>query len=152
MKTKFFLFFLFLYCVLAACQTTKPPSLVTTSLGTEFTLAPDQSASIRDTDLMVTFQSVLSDDRCPSRVECAASGPVAVSLSVQEGNDAPSNIDLQTFTDQDGRAPERLFEGIQDQMQVGNYLIRMVGVLPYPQDLSDVKASDYRVTLMVTEN
>lgn len=117
----------------------------------EFTLARDQSARIKTTDLMVTFNSVLSDDRCPIEVECVASGPVTISLSVQrEGDDFPTNITLETFTDQEGRAPTGEFEGIDASADIGDYLIRVVGVLPYPRNLSGIKASDYQATFVVT--
>jgi hypothetical protein len=93
----------------------------------------------------------LSDERCPSEIECAASGPVTVSLSVQQDGETPSMFSLQTFTDQDGRAPSGSFEGIEDRIEIGDYLIQVVGVLPYPQNLSGIKPSDYQATFMVTE-
>ena len=104
-----------------------------------------------DTALTITFNSVLSDERCPSEIECAASGPVTVSLSVQQGNEPPANLILQIFTDVNGRAPGRQFEGIEDCVEVGAHLIRLVGVLPYPQNLSRIKASDYQATFTVME-
>jgi hypothetical protein len=119
----------------------------------EFTLAAGQSATVTDTDLTITFDSVLSDDRCPSEVECAASGPVTVSLSIQQGNDTPHAITLQTFTDQDGRAPKGPFEGITNLAEVGDYLVQMVGVTPYPKDLSTkIEPSVYRIALVVSKN
>ncbi|HET8669757.1 MAG TPA: hypothetical protein VFM05_03755 [Candidatus Saccharimonadales bacterium] len=152
MRTKFIPSFLYIAYLLVACQTATPPT-VAAILGTEFSLSPSQSATVADRDLTITLHSVLSDDRCPSEVECAATGPVTVSLSVQQGNSAPSDLTLQTFTDQDGRAPAGQFEGIQNIAEAGDYLIQIVGVLPYPKNLdSEIKVSDYRVTFIVTQN
>jgi hypothetical protein len=134
--------------LMAACQTANPT--IETPLNTEFTLARDQSARIKTTSLTVTFSSVLSDDRCPIEVECVASGPVTVSLSIhREGEDIPTNVTLETFTNQEGRAPTEEFEGIEPSAEIGEYVIRVVSVLPYPRNLSGIKASDYQATFIV---
>lgn len=141
--------YLALVCVLAtSCQTANPT--IETPLNAEFTLARDQSARIKATNLTVTFSSVLSDDRCPIEVECAASGPVTVTLSIQrEGEDLPANVTLETFTNQEGRAPAEDIEGVEAFADIGEYVIRVVGVLPYPRNLSGIKASDYQATFVV---
>lgn len=136
--------------ILAACQpaTVLPP--VTATLNNEFTLETGQSVSVKKTDFTITFNAVLSDERCPSEIECMASGPVTVSISVQEDGETPTMVTLQTFTDNDGRAPIGPFEGIEDRIEIGDYVIQVVGVLPYPQKLSGIKVSDYQATFMVT--
>ena len=134
--------------MLTACEAADPT--IDTRVNNEFTLARDQSARIRGTDLTVTFSSVLSDDRCPIEIECAASGPVTVSLSIQRAGEIPSNVTLETFTDQEGRAPGSQFEGIENFAEIGDHVIWLVGVVPYPRNLSGIKASDYQVTLLVT--
>jgi len=59
---------------------------------------------------------------------------------------------MQTFTDNDGRSPAMEFEGIEDRIVYEGYLIRIVGVLPYPEDPStSIKQNDYRVSFVVTE-
>ena len=134
-----------------ACQTTTPETSVTATVNEELSLAPGQSAAVTGTDLILTFDSVLSDERCPSAVECAASGPVTVSLSVQQGNGTPIDFTLQTFTDQNGRSPNVQFEGVTNRAEVGDYLIQMASVTPYPTDLTtDVEPSEYRVALLVS--
>ena len=151
MKTNLILQFLLILCMLAACQTSTPSPSISATVGTEFTLALNQSAAITETDLTLTLNSVLSDDRCPSDIECATSGPVSVSLSVRQGNGNTTNLTLQTFTDNNGRTPRVQFEGITDRVEVGDYLIQIVGVTPYPKNLStQIKDSEYRVTLIVS--
>lgn len=138
-----------LICVLAvACQAANPT--IEAPLNTEFTLARDQSARIKTTDLTVTFSSVLSDDRCPVEVECAASGPVTVSLAIHRaGEDLPVNVTMETFTDQEGRAPAQDLDGAEPSADIGEYVIHVVSVLPYPRNLSGIKASDYQATFVV---
>ena len=140
--------YLCLVCILAACQAANPT--IETPLNAEFTLARDQSAFIKTTDLTVTFSSVLSDDRCPIEVECAANGPVTVSLSIHRaGDNPPINVTLETFTNQEGRALAEEFEGVEPSADIGEYLIRVVSVVPYPRNLSGIKASDYQATFVV---
>ena len=134
-----------------ACQTTTPQASVTATVNEEFGLAPGQSAAVKGTNLILTFDSVLNDERCPSAVECAASGPVTVSLSIQQGNGTPIDFTLQTFTDQNGRSPNVQFEGVTNRAEVGDYLIRVASVIPYPTDLTtEIEPSEYQVALLVS--
>ena len=127
-----------------------PRTPITAALGTEFTLAPDQTATISDSKLTLRLIGVGGDERCPSGIECAVSGPVSLSLSAQLGDANPADIDLQAFTDQDGRAPETQFEGITDRMVYEGYLIRVTAVLPYPVSRTNlITDSDYRVTFVI---
>jgi len=143
--------FIILIAMLMACQTVTPLPAVTTARDAEFTLAPDQTAMIDGTSLTIRLIGVGGDQRCPSEIECAISGPVSISLSVQTGSGDPTSIDLQTFTDNNGRAPDIQFEGINDRATHEGYLIRVLGVLPYPvKPASPIKSSEYRVTLIVT--
>jgi hypothetical protein len=152
MKPKSFSSLLFLICMLTACQPAVTPSSPgPATLNTEITLAPEQSATVTDTDLTITFHAIVSDDRCPSDVECAASGPVTVSLSVQQGNGAPNEFTLQTFTDLDGRSPNVQFEGVTNRAEVGDYVIQIAGVTPYPTSSTiPIEASTYRLALLIS--
>ena len=137
--------------ILVACQTT-PVSPVIAEQGVEFVLAPGGTATIKDAGLTIKLISVLSDERCPSEVDCAVSGPVQISLSAQKNAGATADFALQTFTDTEGRSPAMEFEGIEDRIVFEGYLIRIVGVLPYPENLStSIKEDDYRVGFVVTE-
>lgn len=138
--------------ILSACQPAATSSSpVTGTVNTEITLAPGQSAAVTGTNLTVTFDSVAADDRCPSQVECVASGPVTVSLSVQQGDGEPTDFTLQTFTDQNGRSPNVQFEGVTNQVEVGAYRIQITGVTPYPlNSTTKIQPSEYRLSLLVT--
>lgn len=148
---KNFLIFIFIVIILTACQTTVPTSPLLATKGAEITLAPDQTVSIVDTDLTIRFIDVANDQRCPSDIECSESGPVSVSLSVQVVDGEASEINLQTFTDYEGRAPSMQFEGIENSMVYEGYVIRLIGVSPYPSNLENpINDSEYRVTLVVS--
>ncbi len=138
--------------LLTGCGSATPAPIVA-SVDTEFTLAPNQIATLANTELSIRLIGVGGDQRCPSKIECAISGPVSVSLSAQIGNQAPTNIDLQAFTSNNGRAPDMQFQGIKDRAIYESYLIRIVGVLPYPaKSLNEIKASDYRVSVLVNNH
>ena len=137
--------------LLVACQATPIAPLIA-DLGVEFVLAPGGSATIKDTGLTINLISVLSDDRCPGEVECAASGPVQLSLAAQTENGIARDLMMRTRTDNDGRSPAMEFEGITDRIVYEGYLIRIVGVLPYPEDPSTpIRQNDYRVSFVVTK-
>jgi hypothetical protein len=125
---------------------------MTGTVNTEITLAPGQSAAVAGTDLTITFHSIVSDERCPSEVECAASGPVAISLSVQQGDREPTDFSLQTFTDQNGRSPNVQFEGVTNRTEVGGYGIQILSITPYPENsTTKIEPSAYRIGLLVSK-
>lgn len=151
MKAKSFSSTLFMVFLLMACQSSTPSSPEPAALNTEVTLAPGQSVAVTGTDLTITFHSVVSDERCPREIECAASGPVTISLSIQRGMDDTTDFTLQTFTDLDGRSPNVQFEGVTNRTEVGDYVIQIASVTPYPQNLNTkIEASEYRVALLVS--
>jgi len=154
MKAYLLLISILILSLLVACQTNITPEIeaLTTMQSTEFTLAPGQSTQVSDTALTITFDSVLSDARCPSEVDCAESGPVAVLLTVQERGEQSSQVTLTAFTAYDGRAVDSHFEGIEDRFTYRGYLIRVIAVLPYPRYPEvPILAADYRLTLIVTQ-
>jgi len=138
-----------------ACKAMTPlpplPEKITATTDSEFTLALNQTVTVTNTGLTLKLIGVGSDQRCPSEIECVVSGPVSVSLSVQSDNGTPTDIDLQTFTSNNGRAPDMQFEGMKDRTVYEGYEIRVVGVLPYPaKSFNEIKDSEYRVTFVVT--
>jgi hypothetical protein len=151
-EVKLPVFFIAVLFFLAACQPATPMPPLNAAAGTEFTLAPDQTALITDAGFTLRLIGVAGDDRCPSEIECAASGPVSISLSAQKGGADAANLNLQAFTDSNGLAPGMKFEGIEDRVVYAGYLIRLVGVLPYPANrVQKIKDSEYRVTLTVSK-
>jgi hypothetical protein len=140
---------LFMTFLLSACRIEATAFPTITTMNNELTLAPGQSATLSGTDMTITFESVVADERCPIDIECAASGPVTVSLSIQQGGDAPNDFTLQTFTDQEGRSPNVQFEGVTNRAELGNYRIQIASVTPYPRNLTETDPAEYRVTLLI---
>lgn len=150
MKTSRTIVFIFFVILLAACQMGSPVP-VTATTNSEITLSGGQTAEVSDAGIAITFVSLSGDSRCPLGRECAASGPVTLSLSIRDQNGAESIETLQTFTDIKGISPEMEFEGIKDRTTVDGYLIKITSVLPYPNSKSfSIGRPDYQITLKVT--
>lgn len=136
--------------LMTACQPTTPPTPITAVIGDEFTLAPGQKAVISESDLTITLISVPGDERCPLQIECAASGPVTVTIAVQSGAHSSSDFVFLTFTDNDGRVPSMDFQGMTTSVIAGDYVIRVRSILPFPQQfVSEIRDTDYRVSFVV---
>lgn len=141
---------LLLLLLLTSCRAATPPPPITASVNEEFTLRPGQSAAISDSDLTMNLVAVSSDERCPLEIECAASGPVSLSIAIQKGESSPVEFALQTFTDNNGRAPDISFEGIQDRIEFEGYVIQVKSVLPFPIKRSgEIRDSEYQVSFIV---
>ena len=141
---------IFLFLLFPNCQAAPPPPPITASVNDEFILRPGQSAAILSTNLALRLVAIANDERCPLKIECAMSGPVTLSISIQKGDNEPAEFILQTFTDNDGRAPKISFEGIQDSVDYEGYIIRVKAVLPYLLNRSgEIKDSEYQVSFVV---
>lgn len=140
-----------LFTLLSGCQAATPEP-ITAATDSEFTLSIGQTVSLTDANLKITLLSVADDQRCPSEIECAASGPVTLRLSMRNKDGVSIEENLQTFTDNHGLAPLMDFEGIKSSTLVDEYQIRMIGVSPYPKKRFDsIKPSEYKVTLKVSK-
>ena len=148
MKRLFVLMIMFI----SACQPATPPTPISADLGAEFTLAPGMSATLTDEGLTVTLIHVTGDGRCPLDIECTESGPVSLTVAVEKAPGEYEEFALQTFTDNDGRAPEGPFQGIRDRVEMDGYFIRVMSVLPYPPEFEKtIKQGEYRVSFIVTK-
>jgi hypothetical protein len=152
MRIRSFIVISLSFILLISCITSTPEA-ITALANTEFSLSVGQTVSITDAGLSITLFSVSRDERCPREIECAASGPVTINLSIRDKSDVISEKTLQTFTDVTGIAPTMEFEGIKSSVSVDDYQIKIVGVLPYPKDRSSsIEASEYVLTLKVTKH
>ncbi len=140
------------FVILTACQAAAhEPIIVATN--SEFTLSEGQQAEVGDAGIAITFISVSGDSRCPLGIECAASGPVTVSLSIRDQGGIESVEVLETFTDIEGLAPDMEFEGIKDRTTVDGYQVKIISVLPYPERKTfSIGEPDYELGLKVTKD
>lgn len=122
----------------AACTSSLTASSpLTVHVGQEFALAPGKSAVAEGTDLRVTFETVVSDSRCPADAVCIQAGEAVVALRIVEGP-ATSRHELST-----GREEAR--EALTDAHRV-----RLERVEPYPYSGRRIEAADYRAILRIT--
>lgn len=154
MRMRIFLVGVLLFCITACGLTPATPlAPIVADLDTEFTLAPEQSVNINGTDLKITLLRVPGDQRCPLNIECAASGPVSVAISIQSNSGTPQEMDFMTVTDNDGKVPEMEFEGMTTRIEHNGYEVIVKSILPFPQDkIGEIKAEEYRVGLVVTKS
>jgi len=133
----------------SSCTPPTSWSPIIAALGEPFTLAPGQSATIANTGLTITFKGAPDDSRCPLKIECAESGPVTVTITVQSGDEAPRDFTLQSFTDNNGLIPEMGFQGMTAKVEAGGFVIRLKSVLPFPQkSFDEIADAEYRASFV----
>lgn len=121
----------------AGCKATTPVN--SAKLGQEFQLAFGQTVSFSDADLKITFKELIEDSRCPSDVVCIWAGRASCLMEITIGKETN-----QTVFTQPGLSEEYVIT------QYGKYNLQF-RIEPYPQSGSDIKNSDYRLRLTVTE-
>ncbi|MGH9147674.1 MAG: hypothetical protein ACRD1Q_13265 [Vicinamibacterales bacterium] len=126
-----------LACLLlgAACAENSPAA-PTVPLNEQFTLAPGQSASVRDTPLTVEFLRVTGDSRCPADTLCVQGGDAIVQVRATTSTSA--QYELHTGDQARATAIHGGFRVALDQLQ------------PYPFSSRTIEPGDYRATLTVT--
>jgi hypothetical protein len=106
-------------------------------MGGPFTLKVAEQVALRGTTLVVGFERVLSDSRCPEGVQCVTAGDVVVSLWVQESDRKKTKLEL--------RAEES--PSVTYQRRV----IRLLDVQPRPRENRKLSPRDYLVRLRVDD-
>lgn len=104
-------------------------------LDQEFQLAPGESAALAGTDLVLRFDEVVDDSRCPASAVCVWAGNGIVKIQSRLGASELVHI-LGT--------PSGPLEAV-----AGAYRIRIVGLDPYPVG-PPIPRDDYRVRLRIT--
>jgi hypothetical protein len=92
--------------------------VISASVGDTLRIPVGRSASVDNGRLVLRFVSRGADSRCPANVVCVWMGDAQVRIAARAGN-ASTERDLHT-----GLEPRSL--------TVGGYLVRVVGLLPYP--------------------
>jgi hypothetical protein len=111
------------------------PTGPTVPLDREFVLGPGELAAIRDTSLVVRFDHVTGDSRCPADALCVLGGDATVWITVIDGGNA-RQYDLHTGS----MAPAR-----HDRVTIA-----LVSLAPYPFSARPIDPADYRATLRAT--
>ena len=108
------------------------------SLGQEFDLRVGGSARISGEPLTITFESVVTDSRCPTNTTCVFEGDAIVRLNIEGANAGRLTLDLHT---QANGPREGRFQ---------TYGIRLVRLAPERQNSSAIPSDQYIATLIVS--
>lgn len=112
---------------------------IKSDFGHPFDLKAGQTASIGPDNLLVTFNGIIADSRCPSGVECIWAGQAVASFDVAEGSSI-QHLNVTKGTE---------VGSVDFTSQNKNYTLRLLAVEPYPTAGSKISLSDYNVTISV---
>ena len=108
------------------------------ALGQDFAIAVGASASISKTDLVVHFDRVVNDSRCPSDVQCVTAGDATVVVTAAGGGTGSRNYELHTD------------DGAREAMH-GSFRLTLISLKPAPTSTRPVPAGAYVLTLRVSQ-
>ena len=122
--------------LLAACSSQSPASASIVVLDRDFDLKAGETARLEDSDLVMRFEAVTSDSRCPADVTCITAGDALVRLHVRGEGAGDRTLELH--------AVEEPKEAIH-----GPFVIRLEDLRPPPRVGQPIEASDYVATLRI---
>ncbi|MDD1654878.1 MAG: hypothetical protein LUO91_04125 [Methanomicrobiales archaeon] len=123
--------------ILVTGCTTNPGKLAV-GIGETFTLGISQSARIAGEDLVITFEEVTGDSRCPQGVVCVWAGEARSRVSILHEGTRSSLVLIQPGLSGDS------------QESFGDYTLTH-SLQPYPMEGVDIPPDRYRLTLTVTK-
>ena len=94
------------------------------------------SARVKGTDLVIRFEAVPNDSRCPVDVQCISAGDATVTLRLEGGGAGASTVELHTL-DQPKEATH------------GGYVVTLVGLAPRPVSNRPTPFDKYVASLRV---
>ena len=107
---------------------------VTAGLGERFTIGVGQSAQITGEDMIVTFNGVIGDSRCPQNVTCVWEGVASSNITiVYQDREYTVVLNSPGLTEQ---ATENFID----------YTLTY-SLNPYPREGEEISPNDYRLTL-----
>lgn len=111
---------------------------VTVGLGETFTIGVDQSARITGEDMVITFNEVIGDSRCPQNVTCVWEGVASSRVTViHQGVNYSIALNQPGLTEQ---AEEAFID----------YTLTY-SLNPYPREGEEISPEDYLLTLTITK-
>jgi len=111
---------------------------VSTELGQPFQVRIGESATING--LVITFVAVSEDSRCPRGAECIWAGRVKVMVQVQKDGELLGEFELT-----DGE----MTGGDVGEVQVTGFVVRLLGVTPYPKVGEEIGAGEYVMEMVM---
>jgi hypothetical protein len=117
-------------------------------LGEPFALKWGHPGAVGATGVIVMFEGIVVDPRCPQGVTCEWEGPVAAEFTVYGPSGAPAHIVLTAHTDGEGSVLPPGDDVVAADTAHG-YTVTLLKVTPYPQARDVTPPGDYEVWLRV---
>lgn len=101
-----------------------------------FVMSPGQTVLVEEIGLHVRFDGVSEDSRCPLKAQCVWIGDAAVEVTwfLRDADGIPTTVTLHTH------------EG-PNSVDLGNVVLELVALAPYPEAPEEIRPQDYRATL-----
>jgi len=112
-----------------------PNSAVSPQLDQAFEVTAAEVVTVQG--LRITFEGVSEDSRCPTGVMCGWAGAAAATFTLE----LPPAAALERTLHTNGRFAQ--------QTEVGDFVVKLEDVKPYPKDGATIAPGDYRATLVV---
>jgi hypothetical protein len=116
-----------------SCASGKP---VDPTLDRDFEVSGGASARVDGTDLVIFFEAVPNDSRCPVDVQCISEGDATVALRLEGGGAAAQTVELHTLDE-------------PREVARGGYVVALVGLAPRPVSNRATPLREYKATLRV---
>ncbi|MBX3059774.1 MAG: hypothetical protein KF770_25260 [Anaerolineae bacterium] len=120
-----------------------PTSAPAASLNEPFALAGGAETAVGDDGLVLHFESVLEDSRCPTQVNCFWSGQARILIVASQAGQEPVSLEFNT-----NPAPDQTV----DLLPAYDYTVQLIQLDPYPQYTDPIPFTDYRAQLVVNRN
>jgi hypothetical protein len=125
----------FPWCVLLACAACAgAPVQQATATERDVVIDAGSSQQVPGTDVVIRFERVLADSRCPRDVQCIAAGDATVAITAAAGSAAPTRYELHTN--------EGTREATHERVR-----ITVVDLAPVPESTRQIAPTDYKLTL-----
>jgi hypothetical protein len=140
MKNVFFAFAMFALLFSACENDGANPAENSFELGDTVTIAFNQTAVLESDDLKITFTGITEDSRCPTNVECVWEGRAVAGFKAEKKGDI--RVFNLTNNEQSEVEPKQSIE-------VFGRTVKLLDVLPYPENPASIPAGDYKVKFVV---
>ncbi|MHA7131475.1 hypothetical protein [Algoriphagus namhaensis] len=135
---KSFLFLAFLLPFFG-CAENQSPLCLEYTFGEEFDIQINQTTSLCDEPVSITFLEVINDSRCPQGVDCIWAGFVQVKLELDlNGQIYPVEL-----------SSDEPYSGIPSVVALQGYSVRLVDLTPYPAINVRIDGNQRRVILSI---
>ena len=119
---------------LAGCASS--PTVPSVPAVQEFVLEVGESAAVSGTGLLVRFDRVLSDSRCPADAICITAGEGVVAVTIGRDGRPVENVSLRT-------------DGTGSRAVVGDWALSLTKLDPYPLARRPTPLGDYKAFFRV---